>query len=207
MPANQDPIRQQLIEARRSQILDAAAKVFADRGFHRATTKQIASQAGVAEGTIYNYFDTKGDLLIGIMMRLSAAENIDTALTQALNEDARDFLLAVARHRTALIEQNYETIQAILPEMLVNADLRDQFYREFAQPVAALLERYVCVRIGSGDFRPVHTRLVVRSVQGMFVGLMILRILGDDLLASQWDALPEVLVDLLFDGLTAEEAE
>ncbi|MFL7790868.1 MAG: helix-turn-helix domain-containing protein, partial [Anaerolineae bacterium] len=56
MPTNQDPIRQQLIEARRNQILDAAAAVFAEKGFHRTTTKEIASRAGIAEGTIYNYF-------------------------------------------------------------------------------------------------------------------------------------------------------
>ena len=62
MVDNQDPIKQQLVQARRNQILDAAARVFADKGYHRATTKRIARQAGVSEGTIYNYFDSKGDL-------------------------------------------------------------------------------------------------------------------------------------------------
>jgi AcrR family transcriptional regulator len=201
----QDPIRQQLIEARRNQILDAAAKVFAKKGFHCATTKRIANQAGVAEGTIYNYFDSKGDLLIDIMMRLSAVENMGRELTEALDEDAQDTLLAIARHRMALIEQNYETLRAVLPEMLVNSDLRRQFYRRFVQPLAVLLERYVEARIESGDVRPVDVPLAVRSVQGMFIGLMILRILGDDMLATQWDDLPEALVDLLFGGLSAEE--
>ena len=101
MSITQDPIRQQLIEARRNQILEAAARVFAEKGFHRATTRHIASEAGVAEGTIYNYFDSKGDLLIGIMMRLSTAENVSTELTEALDEDARGLLLAIARHRLA----------------------------------------------------------------------------------------------------------
>jgi AcrR family transcriptional regulator len=206
MFATQDPIRQQLIEARRNQILDAAAKVFAEKGFHRATTRRIASEAGVAEGTIYNYFDSKGDLLIGIMMRLSAVEDIGGELTRALNENPRDFLLAIARHRMALIEQNYETLQAVLPEMLVNAKLRDQFYQQFAQPLATLLEQYVQARIESGDVRPLNAPLAVRSVQGMFIGLMFLRVLGDDTLASHWDDVPEVLVDLLFDGLGSEEA-
>ncbi|MGD8968481.1 MAG: TetR/AcrR family transcriptional regulator [Anaerolineae bacterium] len=206
MFANQDPIRQQLIEARRNQILDAAAKVFAEKGFHRATTKHIASEAGVAEGTIYNYFDSKGDLLIGIFMRLSAVENTSAELTEALTEDARGLLLAIARHRMALIEQNYETLQAVLPEMLVNAELRDQFYRQFAQPLAALLEQYVRARIESGDVRLLDAPLAVRSVQGMFIGLMILRFLGDGMLASHWDDVPEVLVHLLFEGLGPEEA-
>jgi AcrR family transcriptional regulator len=204
--STQDPIRQQLIEARRNQILDAAASVFAEKGYHRATTKHIASEAGVAEGTIYNYFDSKGDLLIGIMMRLSAVENISADLRAAMNKDARGSLLAIARHRMALIEQNYETVQAILPEMLVNAQLRDRFYRQFAQPLAALLEQYARARIEAGDVRFLEAPLAVRSIQGMFIGLMILRILGDEMLASHWDDVPEVLVDLLFDGLGPEEA-
>jgi AcrR family transcriptional regulator len=206
MQAAHDPIKQQLIEARHKQILDAAASMFAEKGFHRATTRDIANRAGVAEGTIYNYFDSKNDLLIGIMMRLSAPEKVGTKLTEALNKDARDFLLAIARHRMALIEQTYETLQAVLPEMLVNAELRDQFYREFVQPLAGLLEQYLRARIELGDVRPVNVPLAVRSLQSMFIGLMILRILGDDGIASHWDNVPEVLVDLLFDGLGPEEA-
>jgi hypothetical protein len=46
----------------------------------------------------------------------------------------------------------------------------------------------------------------VRSVQATFIGLMILRFLGDNVLASEWNELPEALVDLLFNGLSAEEA-
>lgn len=205
MQAAHDPIKQQLIEARRNQILDAAANRFAEKGFHRATTRDIANRAGVAEGTIYNYFDRKGDLLLAIMMRLSTVEDVSTELTEALNKDPRDSLLAIARHRAGLIDENRETLRAILPEMLVNADLRGQFYRRFAQPLASLLEQYVRARIASGDLRPVEAPLAVRSVQAMFIGLMILRILGDDTLASRWDDVPEVMVDLLLDGLSAKE--
>ncbi len=45
-----DPIQQQLIAARRKQILDAAVRVFADKGFHRATIRDIAQAAGIADG-------------------------------------------------------------------------------------------------------------------------------------------------------------
>ena len=53
--------------------------------------------------------------------------------------------------------------------------------------------------------RSVDAPLAVRSVQGMFIGLMILRILGDDLLADHWNDLAEVLVNLLLDGLSMRE--
>ncbi|MFP4475096.1 MAG: TetR/AcrR family transcriptional regulator [Desulfatibacillaceae bacterium] len=44
-------------------ILDAAVRVFAERGYHQTTISQIARQAGVADGTIYLYFKNKEDIL------------------------------------------------------------------------------------------------------------------------------------------------
>src|SRR6266850_2749509 len=49
---------------KRARILDAAIKVFAERGFHTATVAEIARAAGVADGTIYLYFKSKDDLLL-----------------------------------------------------------------------------------------------------------------------------------------------
>ena len=53
-------------EARRAQILEAAAQVFAQHGFRGATTRAIARAAGVAEGTIFRYFPTKRHLLLAL---------------------------------------------------------------------------------------------------------------------------------------------
>ena len=49
---------------KRSRILAAAVKVFAERGFFTATVAGIARAAGVADGTIYLYFKSKEDLLV-----------------------------------------------------------------------------------------------------------------------------------------------
>jgi TetR/AcrR family transcriptional regulator, fatty acid metabolism regulator protein len=46
-----------------NKILKSAGAVFAERGFHKATISQIASQAGVADGTLYLYFKNKEDIL------------------------------------------------------------------------------------------------------------------------------------------------
>lgn len=51
---------------KRHRILDAALKVFAERGFYNAKVAEVARQAGVADGTIYLYFENKDDLLISL---------------------------------------------------------------------------------------------------------------------------------------------
>ena len=55
--------RERRIAARQEQILEAAAIVFSTKGYERATTREIAEAADVSEGTLYNYFDNKIELL------------------------------------------------------------------------------------------------------------------------------------------------
>jgi AcrR family transcriptional regulator len=50
-------------EDKRNAILDAATRVFAARGLTAAPTSEISKQAGVAEGTLFTYFETKDDLI------------------------------------------------------------------------------------------------------------------------------------------------
>ena len=51
---------------KRERILDAAEKVFAERGFFAAKVADVAREAGVADGTIYLYFKNKDDLLVSL---------------------------------------------------------------------------------------------------------------------------------------------
>ncbi|KKM09247.1 hypothetical protein SY88_19655 [Clostridiales bacterium PH28_bin88] len=47
-------------------IIDAAVRVFAETGYHRAQVSRIAREAGVADGTVYLYFESKEDILISL---------------------------------------------------------------------------------------------------------------------------------------------
>ena len=51
-------------EKTRKAILRAALALFAQKGFYQTTTKAIARKAGIAEGTLFNYFETKEDLAL-----------------------------------------------------------------------------------------------------------------------------------------------
>jgi AcrR family transcriptional regulator len=51
------------INDKRTAIMDAALKLFIERGFYGTSTAQISKDAGVATGTLFNYFPTKEDLI------------------------------------------------------------------------------------------------------------------------------------------------
>ena len=58
------PRREQKKESTRQAILRAALALFAQKGFYRTTTKAISQKAKIAEGTLFNYFETKEDLAL-----------------------------------------------------------------------------------------------------------------------------------------------
>lgn len=193
--------RERLKREREERILEAAATIFACKGFHQATIRDIAELADVADGTIYNYFDSKFDLLLCIMARIAELERLPGELVQALQGDVRDFFVTAFQERMARIEQGQEMLQAVLPEVFVNPDLRLQFYQQYVHRISTLLEQYLRAQIELGHIQPVNVPLTVRLVQSMLVGLIVLRILGDEPLQAEWEDVPEALATLLFDGL------
>jgi AcrR family transcriptional regulator len=70
------------------QILEAAARVFADRGYAGATTNHIAERAGVSIGSLYQYFPNKDTILVALQARHmeSASEVLLKMLEEALRE-------------------------------------------------------------------------------------------------------------------------
>jgi AcrR family transcriptional regulator len=199
--------RERRAAARKAQILAAAATVFAEKGFHRAKTKEIAEAADVSEGTLYNYFDSKEDILFGIMARLAEVETLPEEFMEALKSDVRDFFVAMFRYRLGRIDQIQETIQALLPEVIVNDDLRERFYQQFVLRVTKLVEQYVQARIEMGHIRPINAALAARAVQAAFIGLLLLRIYGDKVVLNGWQDIPETMATIIFDGLSPKEGE
>jgi AcrR family transcriptional regulator len=193
--------RERLKLERERRILDAAATVFAKKGFHQATIREIAQLADVADGTIYNYFDNKFDLLVGIMARIAELERLPGELAEAQQGDVRGFFATAFQERLMRIEQGQEMLHAVLPEVLTNPDLCEQFYQQYVLRIATLLEGYLQTQVELGHIRPVDVPLTVRLVQGMFVGLLVLRVLGDEPLQSRWEDVPQVLAMLVLDGL------
>jgi TetR/AcrR family fatty acid metabolism transcriptional regulator len=199
--------RERLKQVREERILEAAAAVFADKGFHQATIREIAELADVADGTIYNYFDNKFDLLVGIMARIAELERLPAELIEAQNHDVRGFFVQAVDDRLGRIEEGQRLLLAVLPEVLVNTELREQFYRQYIVRISMLLEQYLQTQVELGHVRPVNVPLTVRLVQGMFVGLLVLRIFGDEPLRSGWGDVPEALTTMVVDGLSAGQGE
>ncbi len=106
---------------KRARILEAAVKVFADRGFHVSTVAEIARAAGVADGTIYLYFKSKDDLLLRLFDE-KMAELVEGA-RQALAEEetAPKKLERFIQLHLSLVEKNPELASVLIVELRQSA--------------------------------------------------------------------------------------
>ena len=196
-----DPIQELVTAARRKQILDAATQVFAEKGFHRATIKDIARVAGIADGTIYTYFASKTEVLLGILHRLNESTEREQQLMPESRQDLRSFFAAYLRQRMALLWPNAEVFQAVLPEVLVNEEVRELYYQQVLVPTFTVAEHSFQAQSATGQVRSIDVALTVRAIAGMLFGLLTFQLLGDEVIAKRWKELPEILTSLLFDGL------
>jgi TetR/AcrR family fatty acid metabolism transcriptional regulator len=155
-----ETIQTKVTTLRRAHILDAAATVFAQRGFHRATIRDIATAASVADGTIYTYFDNKTALLFGLLHRLNETDARDHALAPLDDMNLRAFLEQYFQHRLAVLTQgDLNVFQVICSEVLVNPELRARYLHEIVARTFALAERHFAALVESGRLPPVDIPL------------------------------------------------
>jgi AcrR family transcriptional regulator len=77
-------VSQSYLNARRSQILEAAIVCFSREGFHRTTIQNIVKQSKLSPGAIYNYFESKEEIIEAIANERHAKEHV--LLTEARKE-------------------------------------------------------------------------------------------------------------------------
>src|SRR5581483_1784727 len=93
-----------VVEDRKEQILDAAMRVFAQKGFTRATNKDIAREAGITPGLIYYYFESKEAVLNAIIEQRSPLQVMGSISEEILAMPPELFLRYIIARILAIVE-------------------------------------------------------------------------------------------------------
>jgi TetR/AcrR family fatty acid metabolism transcriptional regulator len=163
----------------------------------------VAREAGVSEGTIYNYFEGKDALLMAILDGLNETERRAEDFEEGMATDFRGFFEGYLRRRMSLIWENREVFRVVLSEVLVNADLRERYLRQVVNPTMRIAEQDLRSRMGRGEVRETDAPLAARFLAGAVLGVLVLGLLGDEEIGSRHEEIPDVLAGLLADGLDA----
>jgi AcrR family transcriptional regulator len=128
----------------RQQVLDAAARLFAERGLQVVTMEEIAQAAGVGKGTLYRRYTDKGQLVLALMGTCVARLQDDLVESQCGADSALDQLDAVLARLVGWIEEHTDQL-AVLADQAAGdrrgAMLGGPLYQWLHAVVVCLLER------------------------------------------------------------------
>lgn len=187
---------------RRMEILDAAAALFAEKGYARTPVKEIAEHAGIAPGTIYIYFKGKRDLLLSIADRIIGQAWSDTQAQLApLNKEA--YVATVLQNIFDFVQDNQAFLQALIPEIWTDDELQDQFFNQILAPLFETGASYLEEQIAAGHARPCRVEVVVPAIAGSLVMLPLFHTLAPDQFLEGFseDDLVEELTQFYLEGL------
>jgi AcrR family transcriptional regulator len=196
-------------QARPSEILDAALRVFAEKGFAGARMDDIAKRAGVTKGTIYLYFENK-DAVFKTLVR----DSIGATLAN-VTENTRNFegpVRPLLRFALAQMVQLLMTSdRVVLPKIIIaesgNFPELARFYRnEIVEKGLALLTGLIERGIAQGEFRELPPQHVARlCVAPVLLGAIWRVTFGQfDSEPFDYEGLIETHLDVLFRGLAAD---
>ena len=195
--------------ARPTEILDAALKVFAEKGYAGARMEDIAARAGVTKGTIYLYFENK-EAVFKTLVRESIGTTLSevTANVREYQGSAKDLLRFAL---TAMAHLLTTSDRVVLPKIIIgesgNFPELARFYREeIIDKGLALMSGLIARGIAQGEFRAVPVEHAVRlCVAPVLLGAMWRTTFAQfDAEPYDYKGLIDTHLDVLFRGLAAE---
>ena len=172
--SNGETRRQRRAAKRREEILGVAARVFAEKGYSDTKITEIADALDIADGTLYNYFDSKHDILVAVL--------------------ARTYDIFVA---------HLPFTRTLLMEAWADDTILQEYAADHLEHMRKRARNFIVSRIDAGDFRPVDPALATQMMLGMFFApvLPVLRGITPPPTPDQCRGLAEAAVDLLLDGI------
>ncbi|NOZ60411.1 MAG: TetR family transcriptional regulator [Calditrichaeota bacterium] len=176
-------------EAKKNEIVNAAMKVFAQKGFANTKMSDIAKAAKIGKGTIYEYFKDKSDIFEHGFVSLT--EQWETTVAKKIFKitDPEEKLKAIFYSFLDFFEGEHSEIIDVMLDFWAEAirqkdeqRLRvinlEKIYQDFRQIIIAVLQEGIRI----GKFKPMNTFMVASLLIGMTDGLMLQWIMDKDLI-------------------------
>jgi AcrR family transcriptional regulator len=193
--------RTHAVEDKRRQLLEAAVRVFARKGYHASRVGDIAEEAGVAHGLLYHYFKSKDQVLEAVFHENWSVLQARIASVEETDEPAADQL----RHISAIVLRTWlhlpDVVRVVIREFGRSPELAERI-GELAQPID-VIQRVIARGIDRGEFRTdIDPRVAATVVYGSIDELLTAWVL-DRLPAGEKDvaAAEQTLLEITLLGL------
>ena len=187
---------------RKAQILRAANTVFSRKGFHAANVSDVAAEAGVSQGTVYHYFDSKEDLFMAVFEAWETG-NLYREVRAAIDASGSpsEQLRYLARAVGEYMAQSGDIIPASVEfwsHIHRDAAIKEGFRRIFAE-IRLTVAHLIQDGIDQGEFVSIDSESAASLLIAVYDGL-ILQWLADPQ-SVNWQTASGTLADLVIQGL------
>jgi TetR/AcrR family transcriptional regulator len=154
--------------AGRHEILQAATREFADRGYSGATTSGIARRAGVTQPLVHHHFGSKQGLWSAVLETLftDLDELLSTTLQRVQDADRRTRLEALLRTLVVFSGKRSELARLIRTESSVGGEPFDELFERWLKRWIDFFENEVRAAVDDGVARPMDPRLAYFAIIG-----------------------------------------
>jgi TetR/AcrR family fatty acid metabolism transcriptional regulator len=189
-------------EERRRQILDAAVRAFAKKGYHASRVSDIAEEAGVAYGLVYHYFESKDAVLESIFRDMWGMMVAAINAVEDVEESPREQL----RKSCAIVLRTWrdypDVVRVLVREVARSGEQLQREVEEIAHAFEALqriVERGQAQNVFRDDISPrLASWVIYGALEEILTGWVLGRLPGDD---DDIKEAERVVVGILCDGL------
>ena len=167
--------RAELTEARRVQLLDAAVRLCASRGFDAVSVEAIAREAGLSKGAVYLYFPTKQAILDAALERHSLLPETTELLAVYRDVHPREAIPAIVRALWQGLKQRAELIGIFLREVPLSAENSELFLKRVVYPGNGALAEYFSEWMAVGVLRPLPPVALAGSLLGSLLSFVLIQ--------------------------------
>jgi AcrR family transcriptional regulator len=199
-------------DARRAQLLDAAKRVFARRGYPAANIADICKEARVARGTLYQYFRNKRDVLIALLDDVAArvaqvlAERPSVAIPRGTRLDVQlivQFCRARLREMLQAVFADEATLRLLLRDARGLDGVVDRAIAKIDDMILRAMEADIRAAQAGRVMRKVPQRLAARYLLGGVEKMILTAIAADE--PIDIGAIVDTAVELQLFGILHEE--
>jgi AcrR family transcriptional regulator len=190
----------------RTRILSAALRLFASQGFDATTTRDLAQQAGVAEGTLFRHFPNKKAILIEVATN-GWVEILTDLLTELSEMGSYKAVAQVMRRRMWNMHKNVDLMRVCFMEAQFHPDLRDRIQLEVIDKMSDVAEAFFQTAMDKGIYRQMNVKLVAKVFLGMFAiaGFSDNTLMEPNASPQEMQEMAEGLADIFLNGVLAKE--
>lgn len=192
-------------EFKKSEILNAAIHIFANKGFKATTLDKIAEKAEFGKGTIYNYFSSKEDIYKEIIIYISSLHKKSIIEVELNTETFYDFIFENTKNHMMFSVNNRDAFVLLISSTMHHSkstsyeisELMDKNHKE----ITSIFVDRTRTAIENFEIMGFDPKKIIRLSRGMTFTYIYESLISGELNKDNIDEEAKYITDILFNGI------